>query len=125
MTMTSAPEHNESALVWLVSDGRVLAAARRAMTRAERRRGLIGVPTVNEPLVIEPCSWIHTLGMRTAIDVVYVSHDGIVLSTSSMRPWRVGPLTRQAHFIVEAAPGSIERWNVRPGDKLEIRYVES
>lgn len=123
--MTSAPEHNGSALVWLVSDGRVLAAARRAMTRAERRRGLIGVSTVDEPLVLQPCSWIHTIGMRTAIDVVYVSHDGIILSTSSMRPWRIGPLTRQAQFIVEAAPGSIERWNVKPGDKLEIRYVES
>lgn len=123
--MSTAPEHSESALVWLVSDGRVLAAARRAVTRAERRRGLLGVSAVTEPLVIEPCSWIHTVGMRTAIDVVYVSNDGIVLSTSHMRPWRVGPLTRQAHFVVEAAPGSIERWNVKPGDKMEIRNVES
>ena len=123
--MTTAPEHNESPLVWLVSDGRVLAAARRAVTRTERRRGLIGVSSVTEPLVIEPCSWIHTVGMRTAIDVLYVSNDGIVLSTSHMRPWRVGPLTRQAHFVVEAAPGSIDRWNVKPGDKLEIRNVES
>lgn len=123
--MASAPERNESALVWLVSEGRVLAAARRAMTRSERRRGLIGVSNVSEPLVLEPCSWIHTVGMRTAIDVVYVAHDGTVLSTSHMRPWRVGPLTRSARFIVEAAPGSIERWNIRPGDKLEIRHVES
>jgi len=123
--MTSAPEHNESALVWLVSDGRVLASARRAMTRSERRRGLLGTTHVSEPLVLEPCSWIHTVGMRTAIDVVYVSNDGTVLSTSHMRPWRVGPLTRSARFIVEAAPGSIERWNVKPGDKLEIRHVES
>jgi hypothetical protein len=122
--MTATPERNESALVWLVSDGRVLASARRAMTRAERRRGLIGVTTVSEPLVLEPCSWIHTVGMRTAIDVVYVAKDCTVLSTSHMRPWRVGPLTRSARFIVEAAPGSIERWNVKPGDKLEIRNVE-
>jgi uncharacterized membrane protein (UPF0127 family) len=123
--MTSAPEHSESALVWLVSDGRVLASARRAVTRSERRRGLLGVSSVPEQLVLEPCSWIHTVGMRTAIDVVYVAHDGTVLSTSHMRPWRVGPLTRSARFIVEAAPGSIERWNVKPGDKLEIRHVES
>ncbi len=122
--MTATPERNESALVWLVSDGRVLASARRAITRAERRRGLIGVTSVNEPLVLEPCTWIHTVGMRTAIDVVYVSKDSTVLSTSHMRPWRVGPLTRSARFIVAAAPGSIERWNVKPGDKLEIRHVE-
>jgi uncharacterized membrane protein (UPF0127 family) len=123
--MTSAPEHSESALVWLVSDGRVLASARRAVTRSERRRGLLGVSSVPEPLVLQPCSWIHTVGMRTAIDVVYVAHDGTVLSTSHMRPWRVGPLTRRAQFIVEAAPGSIERWSIKPGDKLEIRHVES
>jgi len=123
--MTSAPEHSESALVWLVSDGRVLASARRAVTRSERRRGLLGVSSVPEPLVLQPCSWIHTVGMRTAIDVVYVAHDGTVLSTSHMRPWRVGPLTRSARFIVEAAPGSIERWSIKPGDKLEIRHVES
>ncbi|MEN9553265.1 MAG: hypothetical protein RLY24_860 [Actinomycetota bacterium] len=122
--MTATPERNESALVWLVSEGRVLASARRAITRAERRRGLIGVTSVSEPLVLEPCSWIHTVGMRTAIDVVYVANDCTVLSTSHMRPWRVGPLTRNARFIVEAAPGSIERWNVKPGDKLEIRNVE-
>ena len=65
------------------------------------------------------------MGMRTAIDVVYVAQDGTVLSTSHMRPWRVGPLTRNARVIVEAAPGSIERWNVKPGDKLEVRNVES
>ena len=123
--MSSAPERNESSLVWLVSDGRVLASARRAVTRSERRRGLIGVSSVTEPLVLEPCSWIHTVGMRTPIDVVYVSHDGTVLSTAHLRPWRVGPLTRSARLIVEAAPGSIERWNVKPADKLEIRHVES
>ncbi|MGA0117798.1 MAG: DUF192 domain-containing protein [Ilumatobacteraceae bacterium] len=122
--MTATPERNGSALVWLVSEGRVLASARRAITRSERRRGLIGVTTVSEPLVLEPCSWIHTVGMRTAIDVVYVGSDGTVLSTARMRPWRVGPLTRSAQFIVEAAPGSIERWNVKAGDKLEIRHVE-
>ncbi len=108
--------------IWLVSEGRVLASARLANTRAERRRGLIGVTSVSEPLVLEPCSWIHTVGMRTAIDVVYVSKDSTVLSTSHMRPWRVGPLTRSARFVIEAAPGSIERWNVKPGDKIEIRY---
>lgn len=122
--MSSSSQHNESSLVWLVSEGRVLASARCAQTRAERRRGLIGVTSVTEPLVIEPCSWIHTVGMRTAIDVVYVNHSGTVISTSHMRPWRVGPITRSARFVVEAAPGSLERWNLKPGDTLEIRHVQ-
>lgn len=123
--MTSASPQHGTQPVWLVSEGRVLASARRATTRADRRRGLIGVSSVTEPLVLEPCSWIHTIGMRTAIDVVYVSAEGIVLATAHMRPWRVGPLTRQAHIVVEAAPGSVERWNLKAGDKLEVRDVES
>lgn len=121
---STSPRHGTQP-VWLVSEGRVLASARRATTRADRRRGLIGATSVSEPLVLEPCSWIHTIGMRTAIDVAYVSTEGIVLATAHMRPWRVGPLTRQARFVVEAAPGSLERWNVKPGDKIEVRDVES
>ena len=42
--------------VWLVSQGRVLAAAGRAVTRADRRRGLIGATTVEQPLVLSPCA---------------------------------------------------------------------
>ena len=38
--------------VWLVSEGRVLAAAKLATSRSDRRRGLIGVTSVDEPLVL-------------------------------------------------------------------------
>ena len=112
----------EAQPIWLVSNDRVVASARLATSRADRRRGLLGVSNVQEPLVLNPCSWVHTFGMRTAIDVVYVSHEGIVISTFHLRPWRVGPLTRKARFVVEAAPGSVARWNIKPGDKIEIRY---
>jgi uncharacterized membrane protein (UPF0127 family) len=110
--------------VWLVSKGHVLAAAVRATSRADRRRGLIGVRTVEQPLVLQPCSWIHTVGMRTAIDVAYVSHDGIVLSLSQMKTWRIGAPVRGSHFVVEAAPHSFERWNLHVGDEVEVRNVE-
>ena len=121
--MTSPSPLHGSQSVWLVSEGRVLASARRTVTRAERRRGLLGVSSVEEPLVIDPCTWVHTVGMKTAIDVVHVSAEGTVLSTSHMKPWRVGSWSRQSQYVVEAAPGSIERWNIKPGDTLEIRHV--
>ena len=121
--MTRTPPTHGAEPVWLVSEGRVLASARRATTRAGRRRGLIGAASVDEPLVLEPCNWVHTVGVRTAIDVVYVQADNTVLATAHMRPWRVGPITRKARFIIEAAPGSLERWNVKPGDTIEIRNV--
>ena len=110
--------------VWLVSQGRVLASAALATSRTDRRRGLLGLNTVDEPLLLDPCSWVHTIGMKTAIDVAYVSSDGVVLRTEQMKPWRVGPLTRSARFVIEAAPGSFERWNIKPGDTIEVRHVE-
>lgn len=110
--------------IWLVSKGRVLASAVRATSRADRRRGLLGVSTVDQPLVIEPCTWVHTLGMRTALDVAYVSKDGIVIAAEHMKRWRIGPIKRASHFVIEAAPHSFERWNLHVGDEVEVRYVE-
>jgi hypothetical protein len=116
-------EQNNLEPVWLVSKGNVLCAAVRATTRAQRRRGLLGVSTVVEPLVLQPCSWVHTIGMRTALDVAYINSNGVVIALQNMKPWRVGPLVRAAHFVVEAAPGSFERWNLHVGDEMEIRNV--
>jgi uncharacterized membrane protein (UPF0127 family) len=110
--------------VWLVSDGRVLASALLATTRTDRRRGLIGESTVSEPLVLEPCNWIHTLGMHTSIDVAYVDANNLVIGISTMKPWRIGPYTRQAVRVIEASAGSLERWNVRIGSTVEVRHVE-
>jgi uncharacterized membrane protein (UPF0127 family) len=109
--------------VWLVSKGIVLCAAMKATSRADRRRGLLGVSHVTEPLVLQPCTWVHSFGMRTAIDVAYVGSDGVVLATSHLKPWRIGPIMRSADFVIEAAPGSFERWNLHRGDEVEIRHA--
>lgn len=110
--------------VWLVSEGRVLASAHRATTRAERRRGLIGHARIDQPLVLEPCAWVHSVGMRADIDVAFVNEDNMVIATAHLRPWRVGAPVRGSRCVVEAAAGSLERWNLKVGDTLEVRHVE-
>lgn len=107
--------------VWLVSEGRVLAAARLAASRRDRRRGAIGLDDLTEPLVLEPCQWVHTVGVRFPLDVAYVGHDGAVICTDTLRPWRVAAPVRGARCVVEARAGSFERWNLKPGDPLEVR----
>ena len=107
--------------VWLVSEGRVLASALRATTHAERRHGLLGVHHVEQPLVLEPCAWVHSLGMRTNLDIAYVNKDDVVIRTARLKRWRIPAPVRRSVRIVEAAPGSLERWNLRPGDILEVR----
>lgn len=109
--------------IWLVSDGRVLASGGRATTRADRRRGLLGHDSVEQPLVIDPCNWVHTLGMRTDIESIYVDGDGTIIDSCHLKRWRVGPWIRRARFVVEAAPGSMERWHIAVGDRMEVRDV--
>lgn len=109
--------------VWLMSDGKVLASALRTTTRAERRRGLLGHTTVSEPLVLESCAWVHSLGMRTDVDVVHLDAEGTVLAMSYLPRWRLGRPVRGAVRVVEAAPGSLQRWELRVGSRLEVRGV--
>ena len=106
---------------WLVSKGNVLASVNIARSRRDRRRGLIGVTDVHTPLVLQPCTWVHGVGVRVPLDVAYVAADGAVLQTLVLKPMRVAPWNRRAAFVVEAAAGSFERWGLRTGDTVEIR----
>ena len=110
--------------VWLVSDGRALGAAMRATTRADRRRGFIGFDDLSNPLVIDPCKWIHTLGMHSPLDVVYVDENNTVVNAESIKPWRVGAYVRSARFVIEAEPGFIDKWGITPGLTIEVRDVQ-
>ena len=35
-------------------------------------------------LVLRPCRWIHTIGLRFPLDVAYLDDDGVVLKTMQM-----------------------------------------
>ena len=112
-------------MAWLVCDARVLASAEIADTRRERRRGLLGRDSMEGALVIEPCRWIHTIGMRFPIDVAYLDTDGIVLKTLHMHRFRVGVPVWKARTVIEAQGGAFARWGLRVGDEIEVRAGES
>src|SRR3954466_14751776 len=52
-----------------------------ALTRSERRTGLLGRDSLapSAALVLSPCGSIHTMFMRFPIDVVFVDRDGRAL----------------------------------------------
>ena len=106
---------------WLVSDARVLASAQIADDRRSRRRGLLGRDDIDGAMVIEPCRWVHTIGMRFDIDVAYVDRDGHVLRTATMSRHRIARPSPRAHRVIEARAGSFDRWGLHPGDTIEIR----
>jgi uncharacterized protein len=106
---------------WLMCDGKVLASADIANTAKSRRRGLIGHTSIDSALVISPCKWIHTIGMKFAIDVLYLDATGLVVKTEHLEPMRVAAPVGRSKTIVELPSGSIERFGVRVGDLIEVR----
>jgi len=106
---------------WLVAQGRVLASATVAESRSERRRGLIGERDPEFALVLPKCQWVHTIGMRCALDVAYLDDQSRVVKLQRLAPLRLPMPVREAHTVVEAKAGSFERWGLRVGDVVEVR----
>jgi len=101
----------------------VLAAAELADDRQRRRKGLLGREQVDGALVIEPCRWVHTIGMKFDIDVAHLDEDGRVIHATSMRRHRIGRPVPKARSVIEAERGAFERWGLRLGDVVEVRHT--
>ena len=108
-------------MTWLVRDGDVLAAAEIAATGRARRRGLLGRDAYEGAFVLRPCRNVHTARMRFPIDVAFCDAEGVVLRTVSLPPWRLSPYVRKAAFVIEAQAGAFDRWQLRRGDRVELR----
>jgi uncharacterized protein len=91
-----------------------------AVTRADRRQGLLGRDALDlsAGMMLAPCVAVHTAFMRFPIDVVFVDRDGVVQKiVRDLKPWRIAASPR-AYAAVELAAG-IER-DVVPGDRLVL-----
>ena len=92
----------------------------RAVTRASRRRGLLGRDGLEAgcALMLEPCPAVHTAFMRFAIDVVFLDRQGYAVKiVPNLMPWRIAVAPR-AHAVVEMAAGSLEQVDLLIGDRL-------
>lgn len=110
---------------WIVSGARVLASAELAGNQRSRRKGLLGRTSFSGALVITPCNWVHTFGMKFAIDVAFVDRKGNVLKTQRMQRNRLGMPVFGSAYVVEAESGAFARWGLHVGDELEFRGEES
>jgi uncharacterized membrane protein (UPF0127 family) len=84
--------------------------------------GLIGQTDPKRLFLFIPrCSAIHTCGMRTAIDVVFIAADGTVVAIhASLRPWRVRVGPRSAASTLELPPGHTVQAGVAVGDVVKL-----
>ena len=61
------------------------------------------------------CRWVHTFGVRFAIDVAFVDEAGVVIKIVRMRPGRMGAPVKHGSWVIEAldrgvrAMGSVGR----------------
>jgi hypothetical protein len=109
--------------VTLARTGLPLAPSTRVADRWwPRLIGLLGTDALapGEALLLVPCNAVHALGMRYAIDVVYVDRGGTVLRvTHAMKPGAVGWPVRGARAVLELPAGTLQAAGVREGDRLE------
>ena len=107
----------------LMCEGRVLASRAYLATGLwERMRGLIGRPPLrqNRALLIERCGTVHTIGMRYALDLMFLDRAWRVLHVARNVPpgrlaiwggWR-------ACRTVEAASGALDLSGVSEGQVI-------
>src|SRR5437764_13204113 len=96
-----------------------------AVTRADRRRGLLGRDALDlsAALILAPCAAVHTVFMRFPIDVVFVDRDGDVRTiVRSLQPWRIAASPRA--YAAVAMAGGVDR-ELLPGDRLYLVFGAS
>jgi len=116
--------------MWLVRNrttGRVLAwRVRRADGFVTRIIGFLPRSSIapEEGMWFEGCGAIHTLGMRTALDVVFLDRAlRVVRSEADVRPQRLYVGARRAHVVAEFGPGFLKANPLAPGDELSLEPV--
>lgn len=105
----------------LLVDGRDVAAPVRVATSfGSRLRGLIGARSLNGALLLPSTSSVHGFGLRFAIDLAYLDHEGCVLEVGVLEPWRATLPRRRADAVLEAERGAFARWGLAVGAAVEV-----
>ncbi|MFZ0214503.1 MAG: DUF192 domain-containing protein [Candidatus Dormiibacterota bacterium] len=107
-----------------VPSGRLLAdRVREPRGMLGRGVGLMFQPSLppGDGLWISPCSGIHMVGMRFAIDAVFLDRRGrVVRVVAALRPWRFVPFVWRAASVVELPSGTALGAGVQRGDELRF-----
>lgn len=93
-----------------------------AFDSASRNRGLLGRQGIPDDMamIIAPSTAIHTWFMRFPLDIVFARRDGqVVKILQQVGPWRIAVCWR-AFAAIELAAGTVDRHQLRVGDRLSI-----
>jgi uncharacterized membrane protein (UPF0127 family) len=86
--------------------------------------GLLGRKTLDDHdgLLLAPCGSVHTLGLRFAIDIVFVDAELTVLDViPHVKPWRVACAPRRTCYALELRAGLAHAVGIRVGQSVAFR----
>jgi uncharacterized protein len=106
---------------WLLREGEVLASLEVARSRRDRLQGLLGRDGIEGALLLEPARSVHTIGMRFPLDVAFCDADLTVVKVVRIGRHRMSLPVLRARSVIEAEAGAFARWELHPGDKLEVK----
>ena len=93
--------------------------------RAVGLLGQTGLPP-GSGLLLVPCTSVHTVGMRFALDVAFLDGRGRVVHTrSGLRPGRLAIGREMVRAILELPVGTLAATDTRYGDALIIEETTS
>jgi hypothetical protein len=95
---------------------------RLARTWWTRAVGLLATAQLDDPcgLWIEPCRAVHTLGMRYAIDLVFLDRQGrIIKLVPALAPWRSAQGSG-ARVTLELRAGLAQTLGLKTGQRLSL-----
>jgi uncharacterized membrane protein (UPF0127 family) len=105
----------------LLREGEVLASLEVARSRRDRLQGLLGRDGIEGALLLEPARSVHTIGMRFPLDVAFCDADLTVVKVVRIGRHRMSLPVLRARSVIEAEAGAFARWELHPGDKLEVK----
>jgi hypothetical protein len=116
--------------MWLVRNadtGRVLAwRVRRADNWLDRTIGFLPRSSIapEEGLWFDRCGAVHTIGMRTALDIVFLDRDHRIVSVEpNVTPHKLYVGAPKAHVVIEFGPGFSKANPLEPGQRLQLEPV--
>lgn len=112
---------NDDNYTLIADNGRV------ADTFWNRFRGLLGRDKYccGEALVIRPCTSVHTVGMKFAIDVLFVSaQNEIIHIIEDLPAYRFSPRIKNSSYVVELPAGRVALCELKAGHTLIINSIE-
>lgn len=93
-----------------------------ARTFFQRLVGLLRAEALDEDqcLMIQPCSSVHTIGMKMNIDVIFLDRAGMVTKVErDVRPFRFLS-SRKSCMVIETKANSSYTKELEVGDKLYL-----